>query len=169
MRGRPHRAVPLACDDCAIVVVMSRLTAKQERFVQALVSGASQREAYRTAYNCKRMKPETIDSTACRLLKDPKIAARYDELMAELRAMVLWDRAKAAEVLLESQAIARSKVKQADVEFTDPDTGEKRKARDLPREASRFICDSTAELNRMFGVYDEKSGDEGKVVIIDDV
>lgn len=136
----------------------------------ALVSGMSQREAYRAAYSCKRMKPETIDKRACELLKDGKVAGRYDSLMDEIAKAVQWDRQKAAEVLLEAQKIARSKLKLADEEFTDPDTGEKRKPRDIPREAARFVSDSTAELNKMFGIYDKPDGgDDGKVVIIDDV
>ena len=37
------------------------LTAKQEKFVQELIKGKSQREAYKEAFNCKNMKDETID------------------------------------------------------------------------------------------------------------
>lgn len=57
------------------------LTNKQERFVQELVKGKSQREAYKTAYDASRMKDSTIDSKACNLLKQDKVKARYDELM----------------------------------------------------------------------------------------
>lgn len=129
----------------------------------------SQREAYRAAYSCKRMKPETIDKRACELLKDGKVAGRYDSLMDEIAKAVQWDRQKAAEVLLEAQAIARAKIRQSDMEYTDPDTGEKHKPRDLPREAARFVSDSTAELNKMFGIYDKADGDGAVPVIIDNI
>lgn len=61
---------------------MSKLTQKQENFVQALVSGKSQREAYKEAYNAANMKDSTVDSNACRLLNNSKVAARYNELKA---------------------------------------------------------------------------------------
>ena len=44
---------------------MSNLTPKQEAFVQALIAGKSQREAYKEAYNAANMKDETIDVRAC--------------------------------------------------------------------------------------------------------
>lgn len=61
------------------------LTQKQEKFVQALIAGKSQREAYKAAFNAAKMKDETIDQCACKLLKDPKVAARYEELQAAVR------------------------------------------------------------------------------------
>lgn len=65
---------------------MSNLTPKQEKFVQALISGKSQRAAYKEAYNTANMKDETIDSKACLVLKNDKVRARYDELRAEEEA-----------------------------------------------------------------------------------
>lgn len=59
------------------------LTAKQEKFVQNLVKGMSQREAYKNSYSASRMKDATIDSNACRLFADSKISARYNELIKE--------------------------------------------------------------------------------------
>lgn len=56
------------------------LTQKQERFVQELIKGKSQREAYKIAYDASRMKDSTIDQGACRLLKNSKVNARYQEL-----------------------------------------------------------------------------------------
>ena len=61
---------------------MSKLTQKQENFVQALVSGKSQREAYKEAYNAANMKDSTVDKRACELLKNGKVAGRYNELKA---------------------------------------------------------------------------------------
>lgn len=57
------------------------LTAKRERFVQNLVKGMSQREAYKNSHNAKNMKDETIDSKASILFKDEKVRARYEELI----------------------------------------------------------------------------------------
>jgi len=61
------------------------LTQKQENFIQGLVKGMSQREAYKAAYDCKKMTDKTADETASKLLKNPKIAARYDQLMTKVR------------------------------------------------------------------------------------
>ena len=61
-----------------------KLTLKQEKFVQELIKGKSQREAYKIAYNAKNMKDTTIDSHACRLLKNDKVKARYDELRGKV-------------------------------------------------------------------------------------
>lgn len=76
-------------------VAKIKLTAKQEKYVQGLVSGLSQREAYKQAYKTDRMKNTTIDNSASRLLKDPKITARYRELLKEASNMVLWSREQA--------------------------------------------------------------------------
>lgn len=59
---------------------MVRLTDKQENFVQGLIKGMSQREAYKNAYNCKNMKDETIDKRASELFKNGAVRGRYDEL-----------------------------------------------------------------------------------------
>ena len=65
---------------------MSKLTQKQEKFVQALISGKSQREAYKEAYNAANMKDATVDKRACELLKNGKVAGRYEALKAEEEA-----------------------------------------------------------------------------------
>lgn len=67
---------------------MSKLTQKQENFVQALVSGKSQREAYKEAYNAANMKDSTVDKRACELLKNGKVAARYNELMSKQKEAI---------------------------------------------------------------------------------
>jgi phage terminase small subunit len=61
-----------------------KLTAKQEKFIQNIIKGMSQREAYKDAYNAENMKDETIDTEACLLFNDQKIAKRYSDLIKEL-------------------------------------------------------------------------------------
>jgi len=57
------------------------LTAKQEKFISGLIKGLSQREAYKQAgYSTKNMKDKTIDETASKLLKSPKMTARFNEI-----------------------------------------------------------------------------------------
>lgn len=61
------------------------LTAKQEKFVQNLLQGMSQREAYKNSYNAENMLDKTIDNKASKLLKKDEIAARYKELLDEMK------------------------------------------------------------------------------------
>ena len=76
------------------------LTTKQELFIQGLIKGYSQREAYKMAYEADNLKNETIDSKASILFKTEKIRARYEELIKEYKENALWNRSKAEEKLL---------------------------------------------------------------------
>lgn len=60
------------------------LTAKQEKFVQGLVKGLSQRQAYKEAYDAENMQDNVIDKEASLLFKSSKISERYNELMQEI-------------------------------------------------------------------------------------
>jgi phage terminase small subunit len=62
-----------------------KLTIKQEKYVQGLFAGLSQREAYKEAFNCSNMADKTIDENACRLANDSKVVARIEELTNELK------------------------------------------------------------------------------------
>ena len=57
------------------------LTPKQEKFVQNLIKGMSQRDAYKNSYDAENMKDKTIDERACVLFNDSKIKTRYQELL----------------------------------------------------------------------------------------
>lgn len=57
------------------------LTARQEKYVQGLVSGKTQRQAYIAAYPAAaKWKDNTVDARACEALKNSKILERYQEL-----------------------------------------------------------------------------------------
>ena len=58
---------------------------RHEAYVQALISGMSQRHAYISAYpHATKWKDENIDSRASNLLKTDKVLTRYTELQQEL-------------------------------------------------------------------------------------
>ena len=61
-----------------------RLTQKQEKFVQGLIKGKTQREAYKAAYNAKRMSNNSIDREASLLFKNPKVSQRFHELRSKV-------------------------------------------------------------------------------------
>ena len=60
---------------------MDKLTPKQERFAQLVAGGSSQADAYREAFNSKG-KDSTVHSEGSRLMKDPKVSTRVDQLIA---------------------------------------------------------------------------------------
>ena len=74
---------------------MDKITPKQELFVQGIISGLSQRQAYRQAYKAEKMSDETVDVRASKLLKEYKVSIRYRELLKEFSNMSLWAREQA--------------------------------------------------------------------------
>ena len=60
------------------------LTANQEQFVQNIIQGMSQADAYRSAYNCKNMSDNAIYVNASKLAADDKVALRLKELRDQL-------------------------------------------------------------------------------------
>ena len=60
------------------------LTAKQEAFVTNIIQGMSQADAYRSAYDTKKMSDKTIWENASRLMANDKVTARLTELRNEL-------------------------------------------------------------------------------------
>ena len=116
---------------------MKKLTPKQELFCQKVIELSSEAEAYRTAYNTKNMKPETVHSKACILRKDGKIAARISELQEEVK--------KRNDVTVD-RLIQELKL----ISFFDPidlynEKGELKEIKDLPEEVRRAIAEVKVE------------------------
>ena len=62
-----------------------RLTDKQEKFVQNVLSGMTQVEAYRDAYPGGRSSDAVVSKNASALLKKPHVQSRYEELLEKVR------------------------------------------------------------------------------------
>lgn len=60
------------------------LTPKQEAFVQNIIQGMSQADAYRSAYPNNKMTDKTVWESASKLMANPKVTARLSELRNEL-------------------------------------------------------------------------------------
>ena len=60
------------------------LTAKQEAFVQNIIQGMNQADAYRSAYNRENMTDNSIYVNASKLVSDAKVAQRLKELREQL-------------------------------------------------------------------------------------
>ena len=75
---------------------MDKLTQKQELFVQGIISGLPQRQAYRQAFpSSKKWKESTVDVKASELLRNGKVLVRYRELLKQFSNMSLWSREQA--------------------------------------------------------------------------
>ena len=123
---------------------MLSLTTKQEIFIQRLIEGDSQRQAYKFAFNCNNMKDKTIDVRACELFKDSKIQVRYQELLDEYKEQAKWNRSKAEEKLM--WLLDRS---QEDIEY-----------KGLKQANSSSMLNTIKELNTLTDLYPKKSKEE---------
>lgn len=106
------------------------LTAKQEAFVQNIIKGMSQADAYRSAYPNQRMSDKTVWETASKLMNNPKVITRLKELRDKL----------ASESIMTAQE--RMEWLTRLVNNQDEDTTDKLKAIDI--------------LNKMSGEYVQK-------------
>jgi len=75
---------------------VDKLTPKQELFVQGIITGLSQRQAYRQAYpSAIKWRDKVVDNKASELLKNGEVLVRYRELLKQFSNMSLWAREQA--------------------------------------------------------------------------
>ena len=68
---------------------MTKLTPKQEKFVQSIVKGMNQSDAYRSAYKVGlKTKIDTVNNNAYLLMQNTEIATRIEEL--HLLIVLIW-------------------------------------------------------------------------------
>ena len=135
------------------------LTPKQEKYVQGLVAGLSQRQAYIQAYSTKNMKDATIDNNAYKLMQNNEISTRYNELMEEHKSKALWTREEAVNKL-------KWLYKQAIKSIEDQDEGYVRQG------TSSALLGAIQELNKLEDLYpSDKHQVEhiGQVNFVDDI
>lgn len=133
------------------------LTIKQEKFVQNIIRGMSQRDAYKNSYNASNMKNDTIDNKACNLFKKDKIRARYEELLKKIEDKAIMS--------AEERQIWLSKVIKGDIKIT-------REYDDELKEYEPYMSDRLKALdilNKMTGQYVEKVMNIQPPTIEDDV
>ena len=77
-----------------------RLTPKQEKFVEGILEGKSQYEAYITAYpTSKKWTRASVDVAANHMMENNKIIIRLKELGWKDKTKVMWTRQKALETI----------------------------------------------------------------------
>lgn len=95
------------------------LTAKQEAFVQNILQGMSQADAYRSAYDAKNMSDKTIHERASVLASQDKVKTRLKELrdkLANEKIMTAQERLQWLTELVKSQEASNTdKLKALDI------------------------------------------------------
>ncbi len=66
-------------------------TSKQQAFVDAILQGNNQSDAYRLAYDTDNMLPETITRNAAELIQNNNVATMIDERQQRLSRRKEWD------------------------------------------------------------------------------
>ena len=87
------------------------LTPKQERFVELVLAGANQTDAYRQAYDCKRMADKSIFVNACKLRANAKVAQRLALIQHKATEVLKLDRAWVLERLMRNASICLGETK----------------------------------------------------------
>lgn len=119
------------------------LTAKQEKFVQNIIQGMSQADAYRSAYPNQKMSDKSVWETASKLMTNPKVVSRLNELRDKLASESIMSAQERMEWLTQ---IIKDK---------DEGTNDKLKAVDI--------------LNRMSGEYVTKIDGQLSVAKLEDL
>jgi len=87
--------------------LIMKLTAKQEAFAQAIADGMTQADAYRTAFNVKpTTKPQSIWDSASKVIANPEVAHRVNELKEKLEKKALWSREMSVKALVKAYQLA---------------------------------------------------------------
>lgn len=132
------------------------LTPKQEKFIQNIVSGMSQRQAYKDAYNAENMTDESIDVEACKLFNDTKVSLRYQELMEELKdkaimsakERMIWLTDVIREIQREDVYVRNSKGEDILMGSKNADLNTKMKAMDILNKMSgEYVTNIKGDLN----------------------
>lgn len=121
----------------------SMLTDKQEKFVQNIIQGMNQADAYRSAYDARKMSDNAIYREASLLMSNPKVTQRISELRSELAKPTIKTAQERMEWLTQL------------IENDEESTGDKLKAVDI--------------LNKMDGLYVQRISGEIKMKKLEDL
>lgn len=168
------------------------ITTKQEQFVQGVISGMSQREAYRKAYPTSKMTDAQVDVEASNMLhgtgkyKDnPKVALRYRELMQKMEDAAIADGKEVLKYL--TSVMRREKTESVVVTLNTeetkyvPDKNGTMRKRTVKKEVPQLVeipaklsdANKAAELlGKKYSLFTDKvehSGNVEGVVIVNDI
>ena len=84
------------------------MTTRQEKFARCILSGMSQRQAYKAAYpGSKKWKPESIDNKASALARSGEVAARLKRGMEEAAEKAILTREQKMQMLCDEAVKAQ--------------------------------------------------------------
>lgn len=125
------------------------LTPKQERFVQNIISGMTQADAYREAYSTAKMTDKTVWEKASRLMADSKVKARLTELRDQLAGESIMTAKERLEYLTR---VVKGEENEQKIEITKDG---KKVTRRIPP-AIKTRLDAIDLMNKMTGEYTTK-------------
>ena len=135
----------------------NELTPKQEKFIQNIVAGMSQRQAYKDAFQVD-YDDNAIDVNACKVFNDAKVQLRYKELMEKLEDKAI--------MTAKERMIWLTGVLTGDIKETYTWDGEERET--TPNMANKLKAMDI--LNKMSGEYITKiEGDIGVTTVRVDI
>lgn len=165
------------------------LTKPQEIFIQELLKGNTQRQAYLKAYpSKKKWKESSLDTAASNLLKNDKVKTRYEQLLNNMREKeqekTMWTREQSIETLRYVIDVNKKDLERINKAFEeelemlqklmmeDPEKAplylqlilKQRKSRRASQVNNKGIIDAVAELNKMQGFNEETINMNGTVV-----
>lgn len=124
------------------------LTSKQEKFVQGIITGMSQADAYRSAYNTAKMSDKSIHENASRLANDSKVTARINELRGQISKASIMTAQERLEYLTR---VVRGEEKEIEVHIVEDMKVE------VPVPTSiKTRIDAIDKMNKMTGEYVQK-------------
>lgn len=95
------------------------LTPKQEKFIQGIVDGLSQADAYRAAYDCLKMSDNAIYREASLLMSNPKVAQRLADISAKADKSTIMTAQKRlewlTELIIDNETDVNAKLKAIDI------------------------------------------------------
>jgi len=129
-----------------------KLTPKMELFVQGLVRGESQRQAFLNAgYSNQKGNMDRVDREASVLLSKPMVSQRYNQLFAKHEKKALWTRERATNELLDLVRLVKEEQTKKTVKTVDEQGNEYEIVPIDITEAVKAIMQPIKELNSMGG------------------
>lgn len=142
-----------------------KLPLKQERFVQGLIKGLSQREAYKQAYSAK-YKDSAIDSKASALFKTDKVQKRYNELLGKIENNAILSAEE--RMIFLSNVVRGTEKEKISVLKTSLDGKEEMIEQEFPSKLDTKLK-ALDTLNKMSGEYTTKVEGELNVTKLEDL
>lgn len=137
------------------------LTAKQEKFIQNIVKGMTQIDAYKDAYDTKRMSDNAIAREASLLMKNPKITQRHKELGEETKKSTIMTSQERLEYLT---GVIKGTEKEHKVDVVDGEVFEYDEQASIKNKLTAIDL-----MNKMQGEYTTKIEGELKVAKLEDL